>query len=98
VDGREEIYHPVTVTTYPAPEKTSARPDWLWDLSNVDPQLEKILTQTYDALDLGALILAAVGLRTALDRTTEFLKIEPSLPLEQKVEGLKTNGGAGANC
>ena len=94
-DGAEEVYHPVTVTTYPMPEKTGTRPDWLWNLSSVDPQLATILTQTYDARDVGAFILAAVGLRTALDRVTEFLKIDPGLSLEKKIEGLKSRGFVG---
>lgn len=94
-DGTQHFFHPITVTTYPMPEKTSNRPDWLWDLMSVDPHLAAILTQTYDAKDTGALILAAVGLRTALDRTTEFLKIDTGLPLEQKLEGLRNSGFVG---
>ncbi|WP_080419212.1 DUF4145 domain-containing protein [Burkholderia ubonensis] len=94
-DGAQQFYYPVTVTTYPMPEKGSNRPDWIWDLSSVDPQLATILTQTYDARDAGALILAAVGLRTALDRATGFLKIDPGLSLEKKVEGLKNSGFVG---
>ncbi|MFC5427951.1 DUF4145 domain-containing protein [Paraburkholderia denitrificans] len=95
VDGAQGYYHPITVTTYPMPEKTASRPDWIWDLSSIDPQLATILTQTYDAKEAGALILAAVGLRTALDRTTEFLKIDPGLSLEKKVDGLRHRGFVG---
>jgi hypothetical protein len=94
-DGAQGFYHPITVTTYPMPEKTANRPDWIWDLSSVDPQLATILTKTYDAKEAGALILAAVGLRTALDRTTEVLKIDPGLTLEKKVEGLRISGFVG---
>ncbi|OUL86132.1 DUF4145 domain-containing protein [Paraburkholderia hospita] len=94
-DGAQGYYHPTTVTTYPKPEKASERPDWIWNLSSTDPQLATILIQTYDAKDAGALILAAVGLRTALDRTTEFLKIDPGLPLEKKIEGLRSSGFIG---
>lgn len=94
-DGKEEIYHPVTITTYPTPEKGDTRPDWMWNLSSVDPQLSAILKQTYDAVETEGFILAAVGLRTALDRTTEFLKIEPNLPLEKKIEALQANGFIG---
>lgn len=94
-DGREEIYHPITISTFPMPEKTSGRPDWIWNVSSIDPQLASILTQTYDAYDAGAFILASVGLRTALDRTTEFLKIDPALSLENKVKSLRDNGFVG---
>jgi hypothetical protein len=95
VDGLQEFFHPVTVTTYPMPETRNNRPDWIWDLASVDPQLATILTQTYDAQVAGALILAAVGLRTALDRATEFLKIDPGLSLEKKMEGLQNSGFIG---
>jgi len=95
INGVEEIYHPVTVTTYPSPEKKDDRPDWIWNVSSIDPQLASILTQIYDAYDTGALILAAVGLRTALDRTTEFLKIDPGFSLERKVKGLLDKGFIG---
>ncbi|KVG89825.1 hypothetical protein WS81_20705 [Burkholderia sp. MSMB2040] len=95
MDGTQEMYNPVTVTTYPMPDKSNDRPDWIWDLSSIDPQLATILTQTYDAKSTGALILAAVGLRTALDRATEFLKIDPGLSLEKKVDVLKSNGFIG---
>jgi hypothetical protein len=94
-DGTQQFYHPITVTTYPIPEKSSSRPDWIWDLSSVDPPLATILMQTYDAQAAGALILAAVGLRTALDRATEFLKIDPGLSLERKVDGLMVRGFVG---
>ncbi|MBJ9696942.1 DUF4145 domain-containing protein [Burkholderia cenocepacia] len=94
-DGQQQLFHPVTVTTYPTPEKRGSRPDWIWNLSSIDPQLAKILTQTYDAQDAGALILASIGLRTALDRATEFLKFDPGLSLEKKVQGLKDSGFVG---
>ena len=94
-DGTQGFYHPVTVTTYPMPDQSSNRPDWIWDLSRADPQLASILMQTYDARQAGALILAAVGLRTALDRATAILEIEPGLPLEKKIEDLKSSGFIG---
>lgn len=94
-DGTEEIYHPRTITIYPTPEKESGRPDWVWETLNIDPQLAAILEQTYDAYDTGSLILASVGLRTALDRTTEFLKIDPGLPLDSKVKRLLDSGFIG---
>ena len=36
-----------------------------------------------------------MGLRTALDRTTAVLKIDPGLTLEKKVEGLRISGFVG---
>jgi hypothetical protein len=93
--GNEVISHPSDVKTFPPPEAKDERPDWIWDLSTIDPQLYDILTQTYVAFQNDGLILASVGLRTALDRATEFLKINPGLSLEKKVKALLENGFVG---
>ncbi|WHS62263.1 DUF4145 domain-containing protein [Pseudomonas sp. G2-4] len=93
---REEIItNPVTVITFPAPEKKSEKPDWVWAIAKIDPQLFHILEEMYQAYEHGALILAAVGLRTAFDRTTTVLKIDPELTLKQKVALLLDEGYIG---
>lgn len=94
-DGREERYCTATITTFPMPDRSNNRPDWIWDLSTKDAQLAAIMTQTYDAHDAGSLILASVGLRTAFDRATQFLQIDPALSLEKKVEALRNSGFIG---
>ena len=95
VTGKEIIFHPRKIETYPAPEKKSQKPDWVWGIGQIDPQLYTILDEVYQAYEVGSFILASVGLRTALDRTTEILKIDPSLSLEKKVKALQEQGYIG---
>lgn len=83
-----------TKKTYPAPDKKN-RPQWFTRLFSVDEQLLRIMAQTYVAYDGGAYILAAVGLRTALDRATEVLKIDPAISFEEKLDALKNGGYIG---
>ncbi|QCB99951.1 DUF4145 domain-containing protein [Cupriavidus necator H16] len=94
-DGKEQIYHPRTVTTFPTPQRVSRRPEWLAKIEQIDAHLSQILHQTYIALEADAFILASVGLRTAFDRTTEILKLDPGHTLEQKVALLKDKGYIG---
>lgn len=90
--GEEVTFNPKTITTYPTPEKKSDKPDWVWKIAQIDPQLFSILNEMYQAYEHGSFILAAIGLRTAFDRTTEIFKIHPSLPLEEKVKRLREEG------
>ena len=95
ITREEVITFPVKTLTYPAPEKKSQKPDWVWDVSKIDPQLHSILDETYQAYEAGSFILASVGLRTAFDRATELLKIDPGHTLEAKVQELLDNGFIG---
>jgi hypothetical protein len=95
VTGETIITFPVKTLTYPAPEKESAKPDWVWGIAYIDPQLSAILNETYQAYEASSLILASVGLRTAFDRATEILKIDPGLTLVEKVQQLLDNGFIG---
>lgn len=88
-------HHIETVETFPAPDKKSVRPDWAWTLSKEDATLSKILNEVYVASEAGSLILASVGLRTALDRTAEKLGIDPAIPMEKKVKALLDGGWIG---
>jgi len=88
-------HHIATVETFPAPDKASVRPDWAWTLKKEDVTLSKILNEVYVAAEAGSLILASVGLRTALDRTTEKLGIDPAIPMEKKVRALLDGGWIG---
>lgn len=91
VTGETISSNPRTIETYPAPEKKSLKPDWIWNIQQIDPQLYKILDETYKAREVNSFILASVGLRTAFDRVTEYLKIDPNLSLEEKVSELRAN-------
>ncbi|QFG28494.1 DUF4145 domain-containing protein [Pseudomonas umsongensis] len=93
VTGEEIVINPSKTLTYPAPEKK--KPDWIWDIAKIDPQLQSILEETYQAYEASSFILASVGLRTAFDRSTEILKIDPGLSLEAKVKQLFNDGFIG---
>jgi hypothetical protein len=84
-----------TKVTHPKPDSTN-RPIWLDAISKVDPQLRKILEEMYVAMDNEAFILTAVGLRTALDRGTEVLGIDPAKTFTEKLADLKDGGWIGA--
>jgi len=95
VTGESIITYPRKIETYPSPEKKSQKPDWVWSIGRIDPQLYTILSEVYQAYEIESFILASVGLRTALDRTTEFLNIDPGHSLERKVKELLDNGFIG---
>lgn len=84
-----------TKTTHPKPDSTT-RPIWLDAIGKVDPQLREILDEMYVARDNEAFILTAVGLRTALDRGTEVLGIDPAKTFAEKLADLQNGGWIGA--
>jgi hypothetical protein len=53
-----------------------------------DDDLLRILDEVYIALDHNAWILAAIGIRTAFDRATELLGINPNVPFAMKLDQL----------
>lgn len=85
----------IRTETYPKPEKKSERPDWTWSLYQRDRILSRIMNEVYSAIELNAYILASVGLRTAFDRATEILGIQPSIALAEKVSTLQNGGWIG---
>ncbi|WP_175044909.1 DUF4145 domain-containing protein [Burkholderia lata] len=87
----EYVRHEIT---YPKPTSLT-RPRWLDSLSNRDETLYAILSEMYLACDNGSYILAAIGLRTALDRATEKLGIHPGLTFDAKLQELKSGGWIG---
>ncbi|RYD69943.1 MAG: DUF4145 domain-containing protein [Verrucomicrobiaceae bacterium] len=94
-DGRVVTNPNYQVEIHPKPEEKSSRPDWAWSLEKTDPTLNAVLSQTYQTAEDGSLILASVGLRTALDRACELLGIDRDLPMGDKVKALHTGGWVG---
>jgi hypothetical protein len=92
--GQEQYEHPRDVQTYPKPE-TKTKPVWFDSIQKADPQLHNILRQMYLAHDNQAHILTAVGLRTALDRATEVIGIDPAKTFDEKLDELLTGGWIG---
>ncbi len=81
-------------STYPKPE-SKRKPTWLDSIASTDSQIANILTEMYTAYDNESYILTAIGLRTALDRGTELLEIDPAISFEEKLDSLKESGWIG---
>jgi hypothetical protein len=91
----EEVSHiPPKITFWPAPSKRE-KPEWLWQLELEDETLYTLLQDTYSALNNDLRIFAAIGLRTALDRASELLKIDPAMSFYEKLNELQTKGHVG---
>ena len=82
------------VETFPRAEPRD-KPTWIGDLENTDGQLVNIIGEMYAAFSNGLYILTAQGLRTALDRATEVLGIDPTLTFAEKLDALKAGGWIG---
>lgn len=90
---REEvIFHPSRIETYPTPSRDDGRPKWKESLYKIDFPLNNIMNEMYVAADNGSLILASVGLRTALDRAMEILEVDSGDYLADKLKSLKDRG------
>lgn len=92
-EGKTVISANYRVETYPG--SLEHRPQWIEKIADVDYQLYLILNEMYQAYYNESYILASIGLRTAFDRTSEVLKILPTLPLRKKVEKLAEDGYIG---
>lgn len=93
--GQDIINFHYSVITYPTQEEEEIRPHWLNDIRARDFQLYEIMNEMYSAYQSKSFILASIGLRTIFDRTTEVLSIHPGLPLNEKVDELRTAGFIG---
>lgn len=88
-----KVFSPLLAATSPVPAHKVG--EMVTPLHAVDPQLARIMYETYQAEEGNALILAVVGLRTAFDRATEVLTIHPGHTLEDKVKKLLEEGFVG---
>ncbi|MFN9115279.1 MAG: DUF4145 domain-containing protein, partial [Bacteroidota bacterium] len=93
-DGSTRGRYVRTVTTYPKPD-SKTKPQWFSAIQSADKQLAQILHETYRAFDADLLILATVGIRTAIDRATELLNIDPAKSFKAKLDELQTGGWIG---
>lgn len=92
--GQEQYEQPREIQTHPKPD-AKTKPVWFAAMQKVDAQLHNILSQMYVAHDNHAHILAAIGLRTALDRATEVLGIDPAKTFDEKLNELRDGGWIG---
>lgn len=100
--GRDEHIrqYPKAIITYPSvSEPAKQRPDWVqrsgMRSSVIDPRLSLILNEMYGARDNRLFMVASIALRTAFDRASELLNIDPSETFVMKVQKLVDNGSIG---
>jgi hypothetical protein len=92
--GEWEAYLPETVTYWPAPTERQ-QPAWTRQLPLVDHDLHRLLQEGYKAYDNDLGVLAAIGIRTVFDRSSELLDIDPALSFAEKLNALLANGKIG---
>ncbi|MGY4456132.1 hypothetical protein [Bradyrhizobium sp. LB13.1] len=79
-------------------ESKRERPDWLGvDFIAADHILYKLTIGIYTALDHDLTVLAAIGMRTAFDRASELLGIDPGKPFTKKLDEMVAIGKIGAS-
>lgn len=81
---------------FPTPPRRS-RPSWLSKLQETDETLASLFQELYSALDQQLLVLAAIGIRTVVDRTTEYLGIDPAEGFDEKLGELEKQGFVGSS-
>jgi Domain of unknown function (DUF4145) len=92
--GEEECDYDHTIEQWPSPSRREL-PGWLSDILAIDHQLHRLLLDTYRALDNDLRIFAAIGVRTTIDRISEFLGIDPSMRFDEKLSELLNYGRIG---
>jgi hypothetical protein len=78
---------------WPTPPRRR-RPEWL-EFSLSDTTLERLLREVYAALDADLRVLAAIGIRTAFDRVSELLSVNPDLTFAKKLDALVATASIG---
>ncbi|QRF90896.1 hypothetical protein CLH39_11920 [Alcaligenes faecalis] len=77
---------------YMPPRPKRNRPNWEDHLWKKDADLANIFSELYAAYDNGLAILTAIGIRTAFDRLTEHLGIDPTERFGEKLSLLLEQG------
>ena len=75
------------INYWPAPSKRD-QPTWSSKLDGKDRDLASLFDDIYVALNNDLRILAAVGVRTAFDRASELLGIDPAKTFQEKLGDL----------
>jgi hypothetical protein len=96
VTGQRMLVRGIGTSYWPSPVKRT-RPAWLSNIEAADRQLHALLEELYVALDSDLRVLAAIGARTAFDRASELLGVEPALRFEEKLFKLGADGKISIN-
>lgn len=92
--GQPQLEGGVETTYWPAAVKRKL-PDWIDKIAKADKILGKLLSEMYAALNNDLRVLAAIGARTAFDRSSQLLKVDPNLTFSAKLDALVTMGKVG---
>jgi hypothetical protein len=92
--GQEELEIGVETRYWPSPVRRKS-PTWLNQIAETDRTLGRLLTEMYAALNGDLRVLAAIGARTAFDRSSELLQIDPNLRFGAKLDELVSIGKIG---
>lgn len=90
--GEWEIVYEDRKSYFPAVVQTPT-PSWAgFDLATADTTLHDLLNSIYTAMNHDLRVLAAIGMRTALDRVSELLGVDTNLSFEEKLNELRKGG------
>jgi len=79
---------------WPAPSKRT-EPDWSGTLSVIDDDLADLFRDIYVAMNNDLRVLSAIGIRTAFDRASELLEVDPATTFAEKLARLVDIGKIG---
>ena len=92
--GRPVMIPGIEVSQWPAPSMRQM-PEWTQVLARRDRTLHVLLDEMYSAVNNDLPILACIGVRTAFDRASELLQVDPKLSFFEKLNALETSGHIG---
>jgi hypothetical protein len=92
--GEPESYLRHKIAHWPSPPKRE-RPHWSSDLYAVDSNLDSLFEEIYVALNNDLHVLSAIGIRTAFDRASELLSVDPAKTFNEKLSELVSIGKIG---
>jgi hypothetical protein len=87
-DGEHIDEYLETVEFWPPPSKRK-RPNWMYELNLVNRDLGRLFEDVFKALDNNLDVLAAIGMRTVFDCSSELLKVEPNQTFAKKLKALR---------
>ena len=79
------------------PQSKRKKPHWLEKILLVDESVYSLISSVYVALENDLSVLAAIGIRTVFDRTSEFVGIDPAKSFASKLSELVVLGKIGTD-
>jgi hypothetical protein len=95
ITGAPRLEGGVDTTYWPAPVARTP-PTWINSIEQADRDLGNLVREMYTALNNDLRVLAAIGARTAFDRSSELLGVDPAVSFEEKLDKLVEFGKVSA--